>query len=74
MDSVKRAVRTFVQAFVGVLLSSGILSAMSETAIVDWSALKKVGISALVAGVVALLAFTQNFLEDEEVIPTVLPK
>lgn len=74
MDSFRRAVRTFFQAFVGVLLSSGILSAMSETAIVDWSALKKVGISALVAGVVALITWVQNFLEDKAVIPVVLPK
>lgn len=74
MDSFKRAVRTFFQAFVGVLATSGIFSALEEEPVVDWSTLKKVGVSALVAGVVALFTWVQNFLEDKEVIPVVLPK
>lgn len=72
--SIKRALRTFFQAFIGVLLSSGILSALGENAVVDWPALKKVGLSALGAGIVAFVTWLQNFLEDKEVIPTVIPK
>lgn len=73
-DAIRRAVRTFLQAFIGVLLGSGILSAMGETGVVDWSSVKKIGLSALAAGIVAIITWLQNFLEDENVIPTVLPK
>lgn len=71
-DAIQRAVRTFFQAFIGVLIASGILSAVEETGVVDWSNLKKVGLSALVAGVVAIVSYIQNALEDVEVIPTFL--
>lgn len=71
-DAIQRAVRTFFQAFIGVLITSGILSAVEETGVVDWSNLKKVGLSALVAGVVAIVSYIQNALEDVEVIPTFL--
>lgn len=73
-DSVVRASRTFLQAFLGVLISSGILSAIGENAIVDWSSLKKVGISAAGAGIVALVSYLQNALEDKDVIPEVIAK
>jgi hypothetical protein len=73
-DSWKRALRTFFQAFIGVLLSSGILSAFSEEAIVDWSAVKKVGLSALGAGIVAIVTWLQNFLEDKDKIPVLISK
>lgn len=71
-DAVRRAIRTFLQAFVGVLVSSGVLSAVGEAGVVDWSALKKVGLSALGAGVVALFTFIQNALEDEGSVPALL--
>lgn len=74
MDSFRRALRTFLQAFIGVLLSSGILSAFGEASVVDWSGLKKVGLSALGAGIVALLTWLMNFLEDKNVIPEVIKK
>jgi hypothetical protein len=73
-DAVKRALRTFVQAFLGVLLSSGILSLMNTEGVVDWAGVKKVGISALGAGIAAVVSYLQNVLEDEQVIPTLFDK
>lgn len=71
-DAIRRAVRTFFQSFIGVLISSGILSAIGEAGVVDWSALKKVGVSALGAGIVAVLTFVQNWLEDDGAVPALL--
>ena len=71
-DAIRRAVRTFVQAFLGALLTSGVFSAIQEDAVVDWSALKKVGISAAAAGIIALLSFVQNALEDHTNMPALL--
>lgn len=72
-DALRRAVRTFIQAFVGSIITSGILSTASETGVVDWSAAKKVGVSALAGGVVAILTWAQNFLEDNtSVVPALL--
>ena len=71
-DAIRRAVRTFLQSFIGVLVSTGILSAIGESGVVDWSGLKKAGLSALGAGVVALLTFIQNALEDEGAVPAIL--
>ena len=71
-DPVRRALRTFVQAFLGSVLTSGVLSAASETGVVDWSALKKAGIAALAGAVVALLTFAQNVLEDSTRFPAIL--
>jgi hypothetical protein len=45
---------------------------VQDSAVVDWSALKKVGISAAAAGIIALLAFVQNWLEDTTQFPAVL--
>lgn len=71
-DALRRAVRTFVQTLTGTIIASGILSATAETGVVDWSALKKVGVSAFAAGVVAVLTFAQNFLEDNTTVPALL--
>ncbi len=73
-DSVIRALRTFVQAFLGVLITSGILSLMNTESVVDWAGIKKVGISALGAGIAAVVSYLQNLLEDEQVIPTLFAK
>ncbi len=73
-DAALRALRTFVQAFLAVLLSSGILSLMNTEGVVDWAGVKKVGISALAAGITAVISYLQNFLEDEQVIPTLFKK
>jgi len=71
-NAVKRAIRTFFQTFLGTIISSGILSAASTSGVVDWSGLEKLAVSALSAGLVAVLSFTQNALEDSGTIPPVL--
>lgn len=50
---------------------SGILSGIAEDGVVDWSGLKKLGISAAFAGLVALLTFAQNALEDTTPVPAI---
>lgn len=71
MNPVQRALRGFVQTFIGVLLSSGVLSALGNNGTTDWSAIEKVLISALAAGVVSILTFVQNALEDNGTIPAI---
>ncbi len=64
-DALRRASRTFLQAFLGTLIASGGFSAAQSEGVVDWSALTKVGISATVAGIIALVSWAQNALEDK---------
>lgn len=71
-DPLRRAIRTFVQAFIGAFIASGVLSAMQTTGIVDWAVLKKVAVSAATAGVIALLSWAQNLLEDNTRMPALL--
>ncbi len=56
-DPAIRAVRTFVQAFVAVLLASNVSSigGFADPTVLDQAA---------TAGVIALLSFVVNFLED----------
>lgn len=61
-DAFVRAARTFLQTVIGVVLASGLADAFT-TDVIDWTAVKKVGIAALVAGVTAVLSFVQNALE-----------
>ena len=70
-DTIKRAVRTFAQGFVGVLaimlvpfLTSMVSGAASGGDVdIDVNFLGKVGIAAVAGGVIALVAFAQNVLE-----------
>lgn len=71
-NALKRAIRTFVQAFLGSILTSGVLSAIAVQGIVDYSVLKKVAASALAAGLIALITYAMNALEDHEIIPALL--
>lgn len=71
-DAIRRAIRTFVQVFIGTVLASGVFSAFATEGVVDWSALKKVGVSAICSAFVALLTYVQNALEDSGAIPSVL--
>lgn len=71
-DALRRALRTFVQAFLGSIITSGILSTVQEAGVVDWSALKKVAVSAAAAAVIALITWAQNFLEDTTTVPALL--
>lgn len=73
-DSLRRALRTFVQAFLGSVITSGVLSAASENGVVDWSAAKKAGVAALAAAVVAVITFVQNWLEDNTKAPALLKR
>lgn len=73
-DAIRRGLRTFVQSFLGTVLTSGILSAVGEAGVVDWAIAKKVGVSALAAGVIGLVSFIQNALEDSGAVPEVIDK
>jgi hypothetical protein len=74
-DSLRRAIRTFVQAFTGVLaLQAGaIIVQVNEGSWVpdiDW--MKRVLLSALAAGVISLISFAQNWAEDNTSMPALL--
>lgn len=72
-DPVRRAIRTGVQAFITAIIVNGGLSATATTGIVDWSALHKMGVSALFAAVAAVLSYAQNALEDNvAAVPAIL--
>lgn len=71
-NALRRALRTFVQSFLGSVLTSGILSSVETEGVVDWSSLEKVGVSALAAGLIALLSWVHNALEDNDVVPKVM--
>jgi hypothetical protein len=70
-DYFRRALRTFIQSWVGVFIASGVLSAASETGVVDWSSARKAALSAGAAGIVAVLTLVQNLLEDTTRFPAV---
>lgn len=68
-DSIRRALRTFFQAFVGVLaLEVGALLIHPEL-LYDVAWLQRVGIAATAAGLVALVSFAHNALEDAGAVP-----
>lgn len=63
-EPIRRAIRTWLQAFLGTIVTSGILSAMETTGVVDWSSVRKVLVAAVAAGVIAVITWAQNALED----------
>lgn len=75
-DAVRRGIRTFVQAFLGVILAQAgaiALDAQQGAYVLDIEWMKRILISAIVAGVIAVLTWLQNFLEDNvEAFPAVL--
>ncbi|HAM57619.1 MAG TPA: hypothetical protein DCQ64_20280 [Candidatus Rokubacteria bacterium] len=71
-DALKRATRTFVQSFVGTLLATWMALNLSPGTLPDTDTAKRVLIAATVAGVIALLSWTQNALEDAGAVPKVL--
>lgn len=75
-NAVKRAVRTFIQTFLGVLLSSPLLGQVqAELAggqAPDWHLLGNLAASGIAAGIVATLSWVQNALEDGDSIPMLL--
>ena len=68
-DPAIRAVRTFVQAFVGAIVASGILNVLA-TGDIEASAIQQVLIAAGFAGLSAVVSLLQNALEDSGTIGT----
>ncbi len=71
-DPLARAIRTAVQTAIGVFLTLTVLPSAAPGVVPDYETLKRAGVAALFAGVVALLTGAYNWLEQAEVIPTVL--
>lgn len=67
-EAVYRAIRTFLQAWIGVFLAMTV----SGDAVPDAGLLRRAAIAAAWAGVVALLSWLQNFLEEQGTVPKVL--
>jgi hypothetical protein len=63
-DAFIRGVRTFLQAFLGVFLALSTSGAMGIDSVPDLEVLKRATIAAAWAGIVAVVSFTQNALED----------
>ena len=63
-DAVVRGVRTFLQAFLGVFIAISTSGAMGFDTVPDVDVLKRAAWVAAWAGVVALVSFVQNALED----------
>lgn len=59
----RRALRTFVQTFLAVVIAAPAFHALGSGT-VDWSALKTLAVSATGAGIVALVSFLYNLIED----------
>ncbi len=74
-DSVRRGIRTFVQAVTAILLLQ-IGTVATDIGTGNWVPdviwLKRVAISALIAGAVAIITFVHNLMEDSGAIPSVL--
>lgn len=72
-DSIRRAIRTFIQAFAGVVVLQGVaLAADANDGNLDTSLWKRVAVTAVVAGFIALFTFIQNWAEDNTALPAVL--
>lgn len=67
-DPIRRAIRTFIQAFVGVIISSLIGEGTGK--LPDFNFIETTLGGAVVAGVIATLTFIQNSLEDTNAIPS----
>jgi len=63
-DALRRGIRTFLQAFIGTLLSMFGLVYLTPGVLPDAAILQRILIAASVAGLIALLSWLQNFLED----------
>lgn len=70
-DALRRAIRTFIQAFVGTFLSMWIGIYVTPGVLPDTQVIQRVLIAAAVAGMIALLTYVQNALEDRGTIRSV---
>lgn len=73
MDSVKRAVRTFAQAFLGTLLASWAGQGLAPGELPSLDVARRLLLAAAVAGLIAALSYAQNALETATGQP-LLPK
>lgn len=72
-DSIRRGIRTFFQAALGMVLVQGVaLAADANDGSLDASLWRRAGVTALVAGFIALATWIHNALEDHDVVPSVL--
>jgi hypothetical protein len=79
-DAVRRAIRTFIQAFVGTFVLVGfpvlqnIMDATNggDEPIFDVNVWKRVLVACVISGVIALVSYVQNALEDKTMMPAVL--
>lgn len=81
-DAIRRALRTFLQAFVGTLgvmlvpwgydLIKAAGEADGRLVAIDVNFLGNVAIAATVAGIIALISWAQNALEDHSKVPAIL--
>lgn len=63
-DAAIRGVRTFLQAFLGVFVALSTSGAVGIEAAPDLEVLKRAAVAAGWAGLIALIAFVQNALEE----------
>lgn len=78
-DPIRRALRTFAQGFVGVLaiaavgplndLVTGVVSGAGSDVTIDLSLWRNIALAAIAGGVIALISWAQNRLEDKQIIP-----
>lgn len=82
-DALKRAIRTFVQGAVGVLmltaigplneLVTGLVSGNGHDAKIDLDIWRNIALAAMAGGFIALITFLHNALEDKvDAFPTML--
>jgi TRAP-type C4-dicarboxylate transport system permease small subunit len=78
-DSLRRALRTFAQAFVGTLALFAIpaltdlmrAAASAEPYEIDFRFWQSAVVAACAAGLIALISFLQNFFEDNTGLPAI---
>lgn len=63
-DALIRGLRTFLQAFLGVFLAISTSGMVGPDSLPDIDVLKRAAIAAGWAGIVALISFAQNALEN----------
>lgn len=79
-DALRRAIRTFLQAFIGTFIlvavpwATNIVTAIvkAEPYELNFDVLQSAGIAAVFAGAIALVSWIQNALEDTTGTPAIL--
>jgi hypothetical protein len=72
-DALYRAIRTFFQAWSGILLAqAGMLLTDLDDGEISWALWKRVMLSGVASGVIAVVTFLHNFFEDHKIMPTFL--